>query len=89
MTENENFQKVLAIIRRPHVAVEDHSGQLCIAFDTYITECSAASQWVSPTEERFISLWGAMKGDINNLDGKPCWVKTGGGLIIFEKVADV
>lgn len=83
------MHKQLAIIRRPHVALEDHSMQLCIAFDTYITESSAASHWVPPTDERFISLWETMQGDINNLDGKPCWVNTGGNLIVFEKVASV
>lgn len=86
---SDTKEKCLAIIRRPHIAIEDHSGDTCVVFETYITECSAASQWISPKDETFVSVWNAMNGNVENLDGKPCWVEAGAGFVVFQEMAKI
>ena len=78
----------LAIIRNAHVAAEDHSDELCVWFDAYTSECGAALQIVGPSDtERFATLWTVMKGDVNNLNGKPCWVTHPSlGITQFERM---
>lgn len=84
-------ERQLAIIRRPKVAVEDHSGELCVWFDAYTSECGAALQIVAPSDpDRFLSVWNAMAGNVANLDGKACWVAhPDRGLSIFDGMCNV
>ena len=77
----------LAIIRKAGVSVNDHSGRKNIVFSTYTEEGVAADQWIDPKEDAFLSLWDAMNGNIDNLNGKACWVNQDDTFIRFESMA--
>ena len=80
----------LAIMREAKVEIEDHSDELCIWFSTFVSEGSAALQVVGPSDERFMSLWNAMHGEVKNLNGRACWVDTTRpGIIQFDSVAKI
>jgi hypothetical protein len=88
MVEADVIGRVLGVIKHAHVDIEDHTGELAIVFDTFIDEASAACQWIMPSDERFISLWEAMHGNVDNLVGKTAWVDTSRpGLITFIEMA--
>lgn len=62
----------MAIIRRPKYGVEERAG-VCLRFETYVTENSAASQFLSQKDAaEVIKAYGI--DDVAKLDGKPCWV---------------
>lgn len=66
--------KTLAIIRRVQCGVGDR-GRAWLSFSVYVTECSAALtilEWDRAKE--VIEAYGVE--DVQNLDGKPCWVDT-------------
>lgn len=91
-TDNSATQtEELAIIRKPRVEVEDHCGELCVVFTTNLMGGMAACQWVSPTSPEFQSLWLAMKGDVANLEGKPCivLVRDNRHIFVFDRMADL
>jgi len=75
----------LAIIRRPTFGVDDR-GRLALKFSTYVSEMSAADQWLLKEEyEKAFKDSGV--SDVSQLEGKPCWVDTSEmGLIKFVRM---
>lgn len=72
--------KTMAIIRRPRFGVGDR-GTVVLSFATYISECSAADQYLTAGEAtRVIEAYGV--SDVVQLDGKPCWVDRSGPSMI-------
>lgn len=76
LQERERWQ--LAIIKDAQVRVEDHTGDLMVVFSAFVSEGVAASHWVGPREDSFQSLWKAMRGNVENLNGRACWVVSDG-----------
>lgn len=81
----------LAIIQGPQLSVEDHCGHNAIVFNVYVSEGCAACQWILPGDPRFIDLWDSLprSGCLDFLNGKPCWVDEGDGMIIFKRLARI
>jgi hypothetical protein len=74
----------LAIIRDVRVGASDY-GQPGISFTTYITESSAASQFLDWEEAGKVM---AKISDVKELNGWPCWVEVDGNLIKFLRIWD-
>lgn len=77
----------LAVIREPHFAIEDHTGQSALVFETNTSEGSGASQWITDwlvVQEIFTATKAQSAKD---LDGKVCWVETDGNICKFLKIA--
>lgn len=71
----------LAIIRSPHIGIEDHSMRLSLFFDTYISEGRAAYQIVPLPEINIPHI----TFDVSKLEGQPCWVQVDGNFIRFVR----
>lgn len=80
----------LAIIRRPRLGVTDR-GIVALMFETYVTDSSAASQFISlEHEEQLEQALQLLRtvGDVRELEGRPCWVDVSrGGLIVYVSPA--
>lgn len=84
---NDTKSEQLAIIRNVNCGVGDY-GKACLWFDAYIGECAAALQVIE---------WGAAGklleeagiADVNKLNGRPCYVEVGGGMILFKRMAKI
>jgi hypothetical protein len=72
------MSKQLAIMKNVGVMYEDHSGEVQLKFDAYTSEAGAALQLVSVSDPLFIDFWEAMGGNVQNLEGKACWVEIDG-----------
>lgn len=79
----------LAVLHHPHVAIEDHCGELCVFFDAFIDEAEAALQVIRIGDPHFYSVWEAMAGDVKKLDGKTCWVRCDDHMIRFVRMAAI
>jgi hypothetical protein len=73
------WPRQLAIIKNPHVAIEDHTLKLVLFFDTAISEGHQALQCVELPEFDIPGL----KLDVSALEGKPCWVEVSNSFIKF------
>lgn len=66
--------KTMAIIKRPKYGVEERAG-VCLRFETYTTESTAASQFLNQDQAaELLRAYGV--DDVAKLDGRPCWVDT-------------
>jgi len=74
----------VAIIRNPKYGVDDR-GRVTLRFDTYTSESTAALQVLS-VDKATEALLQADVDDVHLLNGKPCWVEHGNGLIIFKRM---
>jgi hypothetical protein len=74
----------VAIIRGIRAGANDR-GQPGLTFQTYITESSAAQQFVSWADAADMAR---TVSDIRELEGRPCWVETDGSLIRFLRLWD-
>lgn len=81
--------EVLAIVKDAGVQVDDHTGKIALIFTAMTSEGVGALQVIHITDERFASCWAAMQGDVRNLSGKPCWVKTERSFIYFDRMATI
>ena len=72
----------VAIVRNVKIGMDDRAGP-CLRFDTYTSESSAASQFITWEEAAKIV---ATVDDIRQLEGKPCWVDVEGNLIKFLRM---
>jgi hypothetical protein len=70
----------LAVIKRAHVAYEDHSQRLALFFDVYTSEARSSLQIVSLPDLPSIP---GIAWDVSRLDGRVCWVHVGDGLVKF------
>lgn len=78
-SDNQTKAREVAIVRDARVAIEDHSHEVCIVLSAYTSEATAADHWIGPSSgPAFLSLWNAMRGNVANLNGKPCWVHSDG-----------
>lgn len=75
----------VAIIRDVRAGANDY-GQPGLTFTTYITESSAAQQFIGWQEAGEIVK---KVTDIRELEGKPCWVEADGDLIRFLRLWDI
>lgn len=73
-----------AIIQRPKFGVGDR-GSVVLTFDAYTSESSAALQVIG-VEDAVKILEDAEVSDVSKLNGLPCWVEQGDGMIIFKKM---
>ncbi len=70
----------LAIIKDVHCGVSDR-GKFALRLTVYDSECSAALQvWEDLAEiAKIVEAYGV--SDVGALNGKPCWVEVGNGLM--------
>jgi hypothetical protein len=71
-----------AIIKGVRIGSDDHGGA-GLMFSTYISESSAASQFLDWETAGQIC---ATVPDVRELEGKPCWVEVDGNLIKFLRL---
>lgn len=72
----------LAIIKDVRMGANDY-GQPGLSFTAYITESSAASQFVNWEDAGKLL---ATVSDVRQLEGWPCWVEVDGNLIKFLRL---
>ena len=77
----------LAIIREVGIGNRD-IGTPCMFFTTYISEGSAALQVLS-WKDAYEVIKESGVSDVDQLEGRPCWVKVGRGTINFLRVAKI
>ena len=79
--------KQLAVIKNVRCGVGDR-GRAWLSFNTYITECSAAGQFVEWADAKKV-LEDAYVEDVSQLNGKACWVEVSNGFIKFLEIAKI
>lgn len=76
----------MAIIRNPRLGCSDR-GVVALSFDTYITDSTAASQWlwVESNDEDRQKAFDLLRtvDDVARLDGRPCWVEVSSSTISY------
>ena len=83
------MSRQLAIIKNAGVMYEDHYGETCLSFDSYISEAGAALQLVRVSDPLFPAFWEAMSGNVKNLEGKTVWVEVDGSFIRLAGFANI
>lgn len=80
--------EALAIIRRPRCGASDR-GTVALMFSTYITDSSAADQFLDMERDPKAALdLLRTVGDVTQLEGAPCWVDVSRpGLIVYLRPA--
>lgn len=79
--------KKLAIMKDVGYGCRDTNG-VCLWFDTYVTEGTAALQVLfNPEADKVIRASGVY--NVRELEGKPCWVEDNQGMIHFLEVAKI
>lgn len=79
--------ETLAIARNVRYGVGDR-GKVCLVFDTYVGDSTAALQVLyQPEADQAIEAWGV--SDVHDIEGRPCWVEgdRAGGIIRFLRPA--
>jgi hypothetical protein len=84
MGDREMVEK-LAIIKDVKCGVMDR-GVAMLAFTVYVSEGYAASQFLDwDAAKEMIEAYDV--SHVDQLNGKPCWVEQGGGMILYKKPA--
>jgi len=78
------MEERMAIMRGVGFGCRD-TGRPCLFFTTYTSECNAALQ-ILYGEEAMAVIKESGVYDVKGLEGKPCWVETGGGITLFKKI---
>ena len=84
---SSNNGRRLAIMKDVGIGVRD-VGRPVMFFSTYISESVAALQILS-LEQAYALLNQAQVYDVKDLEGKPCWVEEGNGMIKFLEYAKI